>query len=627
MDKKSIIGLVIIGAILFAFTIYNSKQQAEYNRQKAIADSIAAAQLPPVDTTFKQETTIAPAVDSSTVGITEDAALEKHFGPELYQATKGEEQFYTVENDLMKITFANKGGRVASVELKNYKTYGGEPLMLFKPETSMFDLSFFINQHYGSTQIETADYYFTAVDPKNLTFGADEKEKQFALRLNVDSTSYVEYLYTIHKDNYMIGYDIRFVNMANVISANQRDLDITWENVGPQNEKGFDNENNYTTISYNYPGENSIEELGLSKETKEETLNSKLKWVAFKQQFFSSVIIAENEFQNGSIKFTTFKPGSGNIKTFYTKLSVPFSPQTGEYNFQFYFGPNKYSLLKKYDLHLERLVPLGWGIFGWVNRWLVIPTFDILGKWISNYGIIILLLTIIIKIIISPLTYKSYLSSAKMRLLKPDVDKLNEKYPKQEDAMKKQQAMMALYKSAGVNPMGGCIPLLIQFPILIAMFRFFPAAIELRGEHFLWADDLSSYDSIMHLPFNIPFYGDHVSLFALLMALSVFISSKINYTQTASAGPQMAGMKFMMLYMMPVMLLLWFNNYSSGLSYYYLISNLFTIGQTYAFRYAIDDQKLHRQMKENAKKPQKKSKFQERYDAMLKQQQQQGKRK
>ena len=345
--------------------------------------------------------------------------------------------------------------------------------------------------------------------------------------------------------------------------------------------------------------------------------------MAFKQQFFSSILIAGNDFQNATLQYETFAPGSGNIKQFHAQLSVPYTPQTDSYGFSFYFGPNKYSTLKKYDdLHLQRLVPLGGWIIGWVNRWLVIPTFDFLGKYIANYGLIILLLTIFIKIIISPLTYKSYLSTAKMRLLKPEMDKINEKYPKQEDAMKKQQAMMALYKSAGVNPMGGCLPLLIQFPILIAMFRFFPASIELRGKSFLWADDLSSYDSILHLPFDIPFYGDHVSLFALLMAVSVFITSKISYSQTAQAGPQMAGMKFMMLYLMPLMLLFWFNNYSSGLSYYYLVSNIITMGQTFGFRYIVNEDKLHQRMKENARKPKKMSKFQQRYEELMKQREQ-----
>ena len=620
MDKKTLIGLLLIGVILFGFTWYNNAQLEKYNRQKAIADSIAAANMPAPEEAIVIDS-LQPAITPAQADTTAQQEAMTRLGAQLYAASEGEEQFYTVENDLMKVTFSNRGGRVASVELKDYKTYQGTPLVLFDENSSVFDLSFFIKQAFGTAQINTSDYYFTPVDPQNLTFGEGEQEKTFAMRLPIDSASYIEYCYGIQKDNYSVSFDVRFVGMQDKLAQNQGDLGLIWKQTTFQNEKGFDNENNYTTIAYNYPGEKSIEDLGYSKESKSETINTKVKWVAFKQQFFSSILVGNEDFQNGSIEYQTFAPSSDRMKAFQARLSVPFSPQTQEYGFSFYFGPNKFSTLKKYDLHFERLVPLGGWIVGWINRWLVIPTFDILGKFIHNYGIIILLLTIIIKVLISPLTYKSYLSTAKMRLLKPEMDQLNAKYPKPEDAMKKQQAMMTLYRNAGVNPMGGCLPLLIQLPILLAMFRFFPASIELRGEHFLWVDDLSSYDSILNLPFNIPFYGNHVSLFALLMAVSVYISSRINYSQTASAGPQMAGMKFMMLYLMPLMLLLWFNNYSSGLSYYYLVSNLITIGQTYAFRYGVSDEKLHQRMKENAKKPQKKSKWQERYEEALRQQQ------
>ena len=623
MDKKSLSGLLIIGIILFGFSWYTNKQQQKLNAERAFVDSVETAKvLADMEAEAGSDETLPGIQDPDAVAATEQA-LRRHIGDMLYDATRGSEKFYTVENDVMKITFSNKGGRIASVELKDYTTYLKKPLVLFADSTSVLDLSVFIRQGYNNSQINTAEYYFTAADESGSDF-PDGKRKEFAMRLHVDSTAYVEYVYTIPDDSYMIGFGVRFVGMENLLAPNQGDMTITWQNVGPQNEKGFDNENNYTTIAYNYPGDDSIEDLGISKESKEKTINSKIKWVAFKQQFFSSILIANNDFQNGSIRYTTFAPSEHNIKAFYAQLAVPYTPQTDRYDFSFYFGPNKFSVLNGYDdLHLQKLIPLGGWIIRWVNRWLVIPTFDFLGKYISNYGLIILLLTIFIKILIAPLTYKSYLSTAKMRLLKPEMDQINAKYPKQEDAMKKQQAIMALYKSAGVNPMGGCIPMLIQFPILIAMFRFFPASIELRGKSFLWADDLSAYDSILHLPFNIPFYGDHVSLFALLMAVSVFIASKINYSQTAqTGGPQMAGMKFMMLYLMPLMLLFWFNNYSSGLSYYYLVSNIFTIGQTYGFRYIVNEDKLHRRMKENAKKPRKLSKFQQRYEEILKQQQQ-----
>lgn len=614
MDKKTLIGLIVIGAILFGFTWYNASIQQKYaQEQQALTATQETESTDTIVPEVRQPDTLQAANQ-----------LERHIGSSLFQATTGTEKKIEVENDLMKVIFSNKGGKVASVVLKDYLTYQGTPLVLFPDSVSVFDMSFFIKQQFNNVQINTGDYYFVADSSFTPTFATDETSKNLTFRLDVDSTAHVDFVYTIYKDNYMIDFDVQFVGMENLLAQNQTDLEFTWQNVGMQNEKGFENENNYTTIAYKYPSDESVEQLRTSTEDKSETINSKVKWVAFKQQFFSSIFVAKDDFQNGTLGYSTFQPGEGKIKTFRAKVSVPFTPQLSEYNFNFYFGPNKFSVLKKYDdLHFERLIPLGGWIVGWINRWLVIPTFDTLGAHIANYGIIILILTLIVKILISPLTYKSYLSSAKMRLLKPEVDKLNEKYPKPEDALKKQQAMMALYKSAGVNPMGGCLPLLIQLPILYAMFRFFPASIELRGEHFLWADDLSSYDSILTLPFNIPFYGNHVSLFALLMAASMFIYSRINYNQTAGSAPQMAGMKFMMLYLMPIMMLFFFNNFASGLNYYYLLSNIITIGQTYGFRYIVNEDKLHQRMKENAKKPQKKSKWQQRYEEMVKLQQQQ----
>ena len=614
MDKKTLIGLIVIGAILFGFTWYNASIQQKYaQEQQALTATQETESTDTIVPEVRQPDTLQAANQ-----------LERHIGSSLFQATTGTEKKIEVENDLMKVIFSNKGGKVASVVLKDYLTYQGTPLVLFPDSASVFDMSFFIKQQFNNVQINTGDYYFVADSSFTPTFATDETSKNLTFRLDVDSTAHVDFVYTIYKDNYMIDFDVQFVGMENLLAQNQTDLEFTWQNVGMQNEKGFENENNYTTIEYKYPSDESVEQLRTSTEDKSETINSKVKWVAFKQQFFSSIFVAKDDFQNGTLGYSTFQPGEGKIKTFRAKVSVPFTQQLSEYNFNFYFGPNKFSVLKKYDdLHFERLIPLGGWIVGWINRWLVIPTFDTLGAHIANYGIIILILTLIVKILISPLTYKSYLSSAKMRLLKPEVDKLNEKYPKPEDALKKQQAMMALYKSAGVNPMGGCLPLLIQLPILYAMFRFFPASIELRGEHFLWADDLSSYDSILTLPFNIPFYGNHVSLFALLMAASMFIYSRINYNQTAGSAPQMAGMKFMMLYLMPIMMLFFFNNFASGLNYYYLLSNIITIGQTYGFRYIVNEDKLHQRMKENAKKPQKKSKWQQRYEEMVKLQQQQ----
>lgn len=632
MDKNTVVGLIVIAAMLFGFSWYSSNQNKKFAEEKRIQDSIAYAKAlergePEVIRTVEEESAFQQAQAQKL-----DSMRVQQFGESLVAARNGQEHTYKVENDFLIITFSNKGGKVVGVELKDYFDYSKFSkgnVQLYAPNSARFDLEFFINHGLGTVRINTEDYYFSTDSPESVTFNETETQQHVSMKLHVDSTSYMEYLYTIHKDNYMIDFDVRFVNMEKILS-NQSDVVFSWSSIAPQHEKGFKNENNATTISYKYPGDNAVENIGISEGSKQEIVNSQVQWIAFKQQFFSSIFIAENNFQNVDLQFDTYAPDNVNIKKFNASLTSDFNRNTPEYNFHFYYGPNKYSILKKYNISAQRLIPLGGNIIGIVNRAVVIPVFDWLEKTGMNYGLIILILTLIIKLIIFPLTYKSYLSTAKMRLLKPEMDALAARYPKQEDAMKRQQATMALYKQAGVNPMGGCLPLLIQFPILIAMFRFFPASIELRGQPFLWADDLSSYDSILQLPFNIPFYGDHVSLFTLLMAVSMHISARINYAvQPAAAGqPGMGMMKGMMLWFMPIMLLAIFNNYSSGLSYYYLLSNLITMGQTFGFRYIVNDEKLHARMKQNAAKKsakpaKKKSKWQQRYEEMMKEQQRQ----
>ncbi|MBO5350206.1 MAG: membrane protein insertase YidC, partial [Alistipes sp.] len=434
--------------------------------------------------------------------------------------------------------------------------------------------------------------------------------------------------------DYLVDFDVRLNGMSPFLS-NQTSIGVEWSSKSYQNERGFTNENLYTTIAYHHVGEDSIEELGMSEGFKDDDTSTEVDWVDFKQQFFSSALIVPEGLQGAEMAFDTAEEGSGYMKEYMLQSSLAYDSTTAGYDMAFYFGPNRYSVLRKVsvteddDLYLERVIPLGWGIFGWINRWIVIPVFDLLRNHIASFGIIILILAVLIRLIISPLTYKSYVSMAKMRLVKPEMDAIAAKYPKQEDAMKRQQATMDLYKKAGINPMGGCLPMLIQMPILIAMFRFFPASIELRGESFLWAHDLSSYDSVLNLPFAIPFYGDHVSLFTLLMAASTFAFSYINYKQTASSQPQMPGMKFMMVYMMPLMLVFWFNSYASGLCYYYLLSNLLTIAQTYIVRRMVDDDKIRLAMEANAAKKSKgkKSKFQQRYEELMRMQEMQQKQK
>lgn len=610
MDKNSITGLLVIGAILFGFSYYGSQQAEEANRQKAVADSIYRVENPE-----KVEPVKVAQEAAEQMASPQDVA-EAFSGSYLEAAATAEAELYTLENDKIKVTISSKGAAVVSVELKDYKTYEGDPLVLFKEKDAKFDLSF-----YTSQPVSTSLFTFDGGDKRSVTVSGEGSES-LSFKLHHDSLSYVEYIYSLKGGDNMVDLDVNFVGMDKVMNPSQSSIALKWSNISPQNERGFEYENQYTTVAYMFPGESEMEELTMSTEAQSEDVDSNIKWVAFKQQFFSSILMAKDNFENGEVGFTTMSPKSGDIKHFSADLSLPYSATTNSYGLSFYFGPNQYTTLKSYDEGFESLIPLGWGIIGWINQYIVIPTFNFLSGFISSYGLIILLLTLIIKLIILPFTYKSYISMAKMRLLKPEIDAINAKFPDKNDAMKKQQEMMELYRKAGASPLGGCLPMLFQLPVLIAMFRFFPASIELRGQSFLWANDLSSYDSVLSLPFDIPFYGDHVSLFALLMGISLFVSSKLNFAQTnATANQSMPGMKFMTLYMMPIMLVLWFNSYASGLSYYYLLSNLVTIGQSYGFRRLVNDKKLHEQMKANAKKPRKQSGFQKRYNDMVKQQQ------
>ena len=656
MDKKTILGIVVVAVLFLGFAYVNTKQQEKYQQEmaawQAYQDSVAAASRPAVPAA---DSVAGGAAESAVAASGETAAPEAEadlaqtvrqrriaaMGEYLTAAQEAEPEEFTVENEVMTVRFSTRGGQITGVTLKDYTKYAprgqrDQLIELMDPASARFDMSFYVKNGLNNVKVNTMDYVFRA-EPVETAGDA----RRVTMRLAVAENAWLEYEYLIYNKqaperDYLVDFNVRLVNMAPQM-ANQTSIGIDWSNVSYQNEKGFQNENMYTTLAYRFPGESSIEELGMSDGAKSKSVSTAVNWVAFKQQFFSSVFIAPQNVSSANMAFDTAAPGSELLKSFSVQMAVPYSAQVEGYDFAFYFGPNKYAILKKVtdnngaDLHMERLIPLGWGIFGWVNRWCVIPVFDFLRNYIGSFGIIILILVILVKLVISPLTYKSYVSMAKMRLIKPQVDELNKKYPKKEDAMKKQQATMELYKKAGINPMGGCIPMLIQLPILIAMFRFFPASIELREQPFLWADDLSSYDSIVNLPFSIPFYGDHVSLFALLMAVSLFGYSYFNYQQTASSQPQMAGMKFMMVYMMPIMMLLWFISYSSGLCYYYLLSNLFTIGQTLVIRRIVDDEKIHAVMQANAarKSKGKKSKFQQRYEELMRQQeaQQRAKRK
>lgn len=628
-NKQSVIGFVLIALIFLGFMLYTNHEQAEYRASLEAQEALILA----------DEAAPQPAESVATDGnatATEQPAQPQAVQSDGFIADAESVEEVVVENDVLKIRFTTKGAQIADVTLKEYTKYAPKeerntPVQLFDPETARFDMSFYLKNNLRNVKVNTIEHNFELLPIRNA-----DKSRIVTMRLPVGEDASLDYVYTIYDElrperDYLVDFEVRLNNLAPMM-ANQTSIGIDWSNRSYQNERSYKTENTYTTIAYHFPNEIGIEDLGMATGDKDKNVSSSVDWVSFKQQYFSSTFIARStKFTYADMMFDTEADKSGFIKDFSLKTAVAYTPQTEDYKFSFYLGPNKYAVLRKVaddngsSLSLERIIPLGWIISSFISRWVVIPVFDFLQQYIASFGLIILILTILVKLVIFPLTYKSYLSTAKMRVLKPEIEAINAKYPRQEDAMKKQQATMELYKKADVNIMGGCIPALIQMPILIAMFRFFPASIELRGQSFLWSDDLSSYDSILQLPFNIPFYGDHVSLFALLMALVFFAFSYMNYQQSASSQPQMAGMKFMMVYMMPAMMLLWFNDYASGLCYYYLLSNLITIIQTVAIRHLIDDNKIHALVHSNMAKNNtkgKKSRFQQKYEELMRQQEQ-----
>jgi YidC/Oxa1 family membrane protein insertase len=637
MNKNSIIGLLLIFAIMIGYTVMMSPSKEELEARKRTQDSIAAVQQSVSDSIRVQQVqreelkNSVAEVQAQAKDIDSGAMVSARnsvFGPFAVSAS-GVNKDFIIETDLLRLTISNKGGRISKVELKEYKTFDGEPAYLFLPDSSMFELAFFTDVR----PISTGNLYFLPSWTDQKFEGQDELKisgddsLHFAMRLfagNSDSVSlpdsYIEYLYTVKANDYMVDFEVNFVNMEGVIAPNTKELNVNWNARLLRQEKNLENEKLNTTIHFRH----SDGEVDYLSERKDDSknINTRVKWVSFKQQFFSASLIAGELFQNAELsKVREPEKEAKYLEQMQAVLSLPFNPMVDKsLEMAFYFGPNKYNLMRRYKLDLERQIPLGWSFFlmQWINRFAVIPVFNFLEGFSLNYGIIILILTILLKIVLFPIAYKTYMSSAKMRLLKPEVDEINAKYPKKEDAMKKQQATMTLYKKAGVNPMSGCVPMLLQFPILLAMFRFFPASIELRQESFLWAHDLSSYDSVLDLPFTIPFYGDHVSLFTLLMTISTIIYTKIN-NDMMSTGNQMPGMKTMM-YLMPVMFLGFFNSYSSGLSYYYLLANLMTFAQMYLIRRFVNEDKLHAQIQENKKKPVKKSNFQKKLEEMAKNQ-------
>ncbi|MCG3165505.1 MAG: Membrane protein insertase YidC [Bacteroidia bacterium] len=618
MDRNSLIGMFLILLIVLGYGYLTMPNEEELKAMKRKQDSIALvdslAKIKHVE--IKQAATDTIAKVQALPDSLRDETAKKLFGS-FYKGALGTEQFTTLENEKIKVTLSNKGGKIYSVELKEYKTFDSLPVVLFKGDSATFALRF----PGQKKEINTSEFYFAPQGNSAVVKG--NESAGVAMRLADENNNYVEFAYTLKGNSYVVDVALNVSGGQSIIAAGTKELNFDWSYKAAQMEKSKENEANVTSIEYM----NTEEEYDYLSPTSddEEKLEEKLKWVAFKQQFFSSVLVSKDGFSNPTLKVTKEPEESRYLKTLTASLTLPYSGKSSETtSFSFYFVPNHYSTLKSYELGIEKLVPLGWGIFGWVNRFVVIPVFNFLGQFITNYGIIILLLTIIFKVMLLPLTYKAYMSTAKMRVLKPEIDEINTKY-ENKDAMEKQQAVMALYKKAGVNPLGGCLPMILQMPILIALFRFFPASIELRQKAFLWADDLSSYDSIFNLPFNIPFYGDHVSLFTLLMTITTIIYTKMN-SDLQGSNPQMAQMKWIM-YLMPIMFLGFFNSYASGLSYYYFLANMVTFGQQFLFKALVNEDEIHAKIQENKKKPVTKSGFQKKLEDIAKQAQAQQKAK
>jgi len=581
--------------------------------------------------------------ETGTLSLTEDTlaaepvTTEKDYVKAFSNPQVANDNDYVVETEKAIYKFSKKGGYLKSAILKDVYRYtpkdsAKKQLELFEGGSNEMGINLMLRDQ---TEISTKDCYFVA--DKDDTLVVDGKNTSLILRLYpnqkgdsvqcdmLDNTSYIEYIYTFKNDDYKFGFKVRFVNMEQYLYANKHDYTLTWAAQPKSVEKNYEYEKNITSIYYmdNVNDVNNLDE----RKTDKKDFTSPLKWVSFKQQFFTTCLIVDDEpFQSGSLAVTAMDKGENVVlKDCEANLDFEVSDlNKGDFGMSMYVGPNQYKLLKTYGLKLERQVPLGWGFFllHWINRFIIIPIFNWLDSYGMSYGLIILILTIFIKIVVLPVSYKTYMSSAKMRALKPEIEVINARYPKDEDMMKKQQATMSLYRSAGVSPAGGCVPMLLQMPILIAMYRFFPAAYELRQQSFLWAEDLSTYDSIWDFGHSVPLYGDHMSLFTILMTIATIVYTWLNnkLMSPTQGNKDQQRMMNIMMYMMPIMFLFMFNNFASALTYYYLLFNLATFLQMFIFRFAVNEEKLRAKLQENMKKPVKKSKWQLKMEEMQKQQ-------
>ncbi len=627
MDRNSLIGFILIGLILLFYLIYFSpepkkkEERQPPQKEKKEKRTSEPGRAPDTGPTEKKDEAPKdldkPVTDKDKKKDEDSVDLPAPFGTH----AKGESKIITLENDVLKIKLNTKGGNIHYAELKDHKRFDREPVVLIDSANSNLSYQFF----HENRRVQTKDLYFQAKGESKKVTGEDSATVAMILKLG--DNQYMRQEYTIYGNQFMLDYDLELVGFNRIIPRNTRYIDLNWQCNLNQQEKNLSRERNRSGVIFKYANDDVdwLSERGSS----EKDISSSLKWVSFKQQFFSQTIIADKVFDRGLVK-TNQGENMDYVEEDEASLIIPFDHNQKEsFGMRFYIGPNHYQTLKSYNLQMEEQLSLGWWIISWINKFVIIPLFNFLDNFIPNYGIIIILLTILIKLALTPLTYKSFMSQAKMRALKPEIDQLKEKHGN--DMQKAQMEQMKLYRKAGINPMGGCFPMLLQLPFLIAMFHFYPSSIELRQEPFLWANDLSTYDSIWNFPgnFSIPFYGDHVSLFTLLMASSTMLYSWYNQKMTPSSNDQMGQQMKIMTYIMPFFILFIFNGYSAGLSCYYFFYNIFSFLQTFLFKQFVNEEKIREKIEERKKKPAKKSKFQERLEGMAKQQQemkQQGKK-
>lgn len=612
MDKNSVIGFVLIAAIFLGFTVFENKRAAKYAEVKAQQDSIDLAQMP-----FDSSSVLSLGESSEGASVANNVTAPVYKDSCLQAASdvNSVPEMVVLENSKIRIQLTTKGAQPYSVKVKDYYNYDSTELYLFRPGQSEYSL-----RVYAGEYIKTSNFNFTV---------ASASDSVVVMRLPFRNGGYIEQKYTLSEDSYLLKNSLSFVNMDEIIPKNVSAFDLDFSMTVPRMEKGYKNEVQYSKADYYFEGDKKPEELGRGRSATKR-IDSKLSWFAFQQQFFSTIFRAPDQFASGelAINFKSEDDPERNLMDCSAKMRAELpAGKNVTVPFEFYFGPNHYQTLKSFDHKYEKIIPLGGWLVGWFTKFFIIPMFDFFHRFIGNFGLIILLMTLVIKIVVFPLTYKSFSSSAKISALKPEIDKLNEKYPhkdNQQEQLKKQQAIMNLYKRAGASPMGGCLPTLLTFPILWAMFRFFPASIELRQQSFLWCHDLSAYDSIVDFGVRIPLLGDHLSLFALLMAATMWIYSKLTMSSQPNAGdPSAASMRFMSLWMMPIMMFFICNSLSAALSYYYLLSQLISIAQTWIIRKSINPESVLEKVRASEGKPMAKSKWQIRLEEAQRLQEQQ----